>query len=241
MSESVVVKGEDVILPVQLGGRQGTRMDGQLATTWDLDFSKRVPVEKLSIEVRDEVFERPYRLEMPAGNETEPLDRFTSPFVTLQQGRWNRRPDQQRQPLEIRLPQETFARQMRLVIGDANNPPLNITSVKYQAPARQVVFARSGEITWPVKVYFGNPKAQNPAYDFEKTVSPNVEPPPIRLEIAAGEPARNPTYQAPPVPWSEQHPWLVYVVLGIASAVLLCIMGVLGKQALTRTNAPLAA
>jgi hypothetical protein len=94
--------------------------------------------------------------------------------------------------------------------------------------------ARSGEIAWPIRVYFGNPRAQNPGYDFEKTVSANMEPPPLRLEIAAGEPQRNPIYQAPPVAWSEQHPWLVYVVLGIASAVLLGIMGLLGKQALTR-------
>jgi hypothetical protein len=238
VSDSVVVKGEDVNLPVQLGNRQGMRQNGQYATAWDLDFGKRVPVEKLNFEVQEEVFERPYRLEMPATDEAEPLDRFASPFVELQQGLWKRRPDQQRKPLEIRLQQETFARQMRLVIGDANNPPLNVTSVQYQAPARQVIFARSSVIAWPVKLYFGNPKAQNPAYDFEKTVSPNVEPAPIRLEIAASEPVRNPTYQAPPVPWSEQHPWLVYVVLGIASAVLLGIMGMLGKQALMRTPQP---
>ena len=40
------------------------------------------------------------------------------------------------------------------------------------------------------------------------------------------------------MPWSERHPWLVYVVLGIASVVLFALMALLAKQALART-APL--
>ena len=235
--EAVEEKGEDVTLPAQVGAREPTRIDGVAGSAWPITFNnRRVPVERLIVEVNEAVFDREYRLDMRT-EQAEPLERWMTPFTPVTSGAWRRSFELGRAPLEIRLG-EMFVRELRLSVVDANNPPLTITSVRYQAPARQVIFAKSEEIEWPVRVYFGNPGAQDPAYDFRKTVSPRVEPAPVRLEVGGGEPLRNSVYQAPPVPWSERHPWLVYVVLGIASVVLFALMALLAKQALART-APL--
>jgi hypothetical protein len=234
--EAVEEPGEDVTLPAQLGPREGTRLDGTSGSVWSITFNnQRVPVERLIVEANEPVFEREYRLEMKTEEQAEPLERLKRPFTPVTSGAWRRGFELARKPLEIRLPGEMFVKELRLSVVDANNPPLTITSVRYQAPARQVIFAKSAEIEWPVRVYFGNPAAQEPAYDFRKTVSPRAEA--VRLEVGS-DPQRNPVYQAPPVPWSERHPWLVYVVLGIASVVLFAIMALLAKQALARTAPP---
>jgi hypothetical protein len=49
-----------------------------------------------------------------------------------------------------------------------------------------------------------------------------------------GSVEKNPTYQPPPLPLSEQWPWLIYLVLGAASLMLLVILAVLARQVMAR-------
>jgi hypothetical protein len=233
VSETTEMKGENVRLPARVSYREPSRMDNGYSSSYRIDLGKRVPVERLIVEAQENVFDRQYRLEKHTEDERTGLEKWAEPFSVVTRGVWTRTAERGHEPLEIRF-NETFAKELRLTVLDANNPPLTLTKVEYEAPVRQVVFLKSAEIQWPVKVYFGNPAAINPNYDFGKTLPNDLDPAPVRLHIAPGEAQRNPDYQAPPVPWSEQHPWLVYAVLGFASVVLLAIMGMLGKQAMAR-------
>ena len=49
--------------------------------------------------------------------------------------------------------------------------------------------------------------------------------------------SHNPIYQPVPKPWTERWPWLVYVVLSVASLILLGILGVLARAAIARHDA----
>jgi hypothetical protein len=229
--QSVDDKGLPERRTAEVGRREPGRVQGVNGSLWPITFGgKRVPVETLIVTVEDADFERQYQLEMAAEGQ-QPVEKWANPFSVVQSGTWKGN------PLQAQLTPELFARQLRLGVADASNPPLRIKSVEYEAPARQVIFARSAEIEWPVKVYCGNPAAQDPAYDFKTTVAP-TRVTAFRLEISPGAGTLNPIYTPPPVAWSEQHPWLVYVVLGIASVVLFALMALLAKQALARTSPP---
>ncbi len=123
-------------------------------------------------------------------------------------------------------------RRLRLVVTDNRNPPLDVTAVSFTAPARAVIFSPTAELTAPLRLYFGDPRAQQPQYDFAALLPARLEPPPQRVILGPLE--ANPTYQAPPKPLSERWPWLVYAVLGAASAVLLAILAALGRSAIAR-------
>jgi len=131
------------------------------------------------------------------------------------------------------------ARRLRLVVTDFRNQPLDVRSVTYSAPARQVVFEPKPELAQPLRLYFGNPKAAAPHYDFAEALPATLNPAPERGSLEA--PTRNPEYHPPLKPWTERWPWLVYLVLGAAAAVLLGILGALGREAVRRHDAAAAA
>jgi hypothetical protein len=130
---------------------------------------------------------------------------------------------------------EGVARRLRLVVTDYRNPPLNVTAVRFSAPVRQVVFARSTDLAAPLSLYYGNPKAEAPHYDFAASLPVQLMPAPARTIL--GSAIKNPTYRPGPKPWSERWPWLVYVVLGLASLVLLALLGLLAQTAVARHDA----
>jgi hypothetical protein len=127
---------------------------------------------------------------------------------------------------------ETLARRLRLVVTDYRNTALTIQSARYTSPARQVIFDPPADMTPPVRLYFGNPDAAAPHYDFAATRPPELKPTPLRGSL--GELTKNPDYRPPPLPWSERWPWLVYVVLSVASLVLLVLLALLGREAIAR-------
>lgn len=227
VSRVVQIPGEDVVLPAALGEREFGPADGGPGTIWQIDLGARVPCERLSFEINEEEFVRSFRLEMAITEEAGPSLTGTQ-WQWIQNGEWRRRAGEAHRPMEIRFP-EVQARRLRLVVTDFRNPPLNVTAVRYAAPARQVVFGAS-DLAPPLKLYFGNPKAQSPHYDFAATLPERLDPAPLRVTL--GELAANPEYRPIPLPWTERWPWLVYVVLGVASTVLLLILIALGREAL---------
>jgi hypothetical protein len=217
---AIQVPGENVTLPANLGPREGVSAPGGWGSAWVITFGgDRVPVERLSLDVYDDEFTRPYQLEV--------IDEEDSRRV-IAQGEWRRRRGEAIKPLEIAFP-ETTARKMRLVVTDYRNPSLNLSGVRYTAAAREVIFA---PVPGPLKLYFGNPTAQAPHYDFAEGLPEKLASVPVRTSLGAL--TKNPEYRPPPKPWTERWPWLVYVVLGAASLVLLGILGVLGREAVNR-------
>jgi hypothetical protein len=221
---TVQVAGEDVELPANLGQHQFDRGDGGPGSAWIIDLGAKVPCSRLILDIADEEFSRQYRLEVPA-TELESNRYLHSGILQRQRGGTDK-------ALEIRLPQETTARRLRLVVTDNRNPPLTITGVRYAAAARQVVFAPPAEVATPLRLYFGQPTAGAPNYDFAASLPAKLTPEPLRATLAAVE--TNPTYVPPPKPLTERWPALVYIVLAAASLALAGILFVLVREALTR-------
>jgi hypothetical protein len=226
------VPGLDVTLRASLDRRDDVRVDGEPGSAWSIEFDGyNVPCQQLTFDVFEDDFVRLYRLETASPNETHQV---------LSRGEWRRRSGEERKPMEIRLHQEVNARQLRLVVTDYRNPPLHINSAQYSAPARQLIFAASDDLTWPLKLYFGNPKADTADYDFARLLPDVLTSTPVRVQPAGVGVEENPVYRPTPKPWTERWPWLVYVVLGAASLVLLAILVMLGRQAIARHDAAMA-
>ena len=227
---TVKVPGENVTLPAALGERQPERGEfGQPGSAWMIDFGDPVPVQRLTFDVADPEFQRRYQLEIPG---TEDEDAIFRTNQTIATGSWERRPGEQPRPLDINLHGEQFVRRLRLVVTDHGNPPLNVTAVRYTAPVRQVVFTPTPALALPLKLYVGQPKANRPQYDYDSLLPTILEPDPTRGTL--GEVQKNPNYIPPAKPLTERWPWLVYVVLTVASLALLGILTTLGREAISR-------
>jgi hypothetical protein len=111
---------------------------------------------------------------------------------------------------------------LKLTVTDDRNPPLAIGAFTAQSAARQVIFEAASAGTGPIRVYYGNAKAAAPHYDLAARLGKDLSVTPVRLML--GEQRDNPTYSPEPRPFSERFPWLVYVVLCSAAAVLAGIL-----------------
>jgi hypothetical protein len=135
--------------------------------------------------------------------------------------------------LEVTLPQEVFAQRLRFEVTDFANPPLELQSVESVAAVRKVLFEMPAErYAWPVRLYFGNADASPARYDLEKTLPATLKPEPIAVTL--GEREANPAYVPPTAPFNERYPWVIYLVLGIAAAVLFSILMLLARRAARR-------
>ena len=138
------------------------------------------------------------------------------------------------EPLEIHF-SEIQAHRLRLLVTDNRNPSLTIRSAEFSAAARQVIF-EPADRKGPFKVYFGNGVARDPNYDLGRNLPATLAPAPERTQFE-GQPEANPAYHPEPPPWTERWPWLIYLVLGAASAVLIGILAILAKEVIRRHDA----
>jgi hypothetical protein len=231
---TIEVPGTYLTRPATLGDRQG--VPGP-SSAWFINLGEQVPVEGLSFRVNGPEVDRPFRLEIARPDEKKAnpfgLDR---PQPLGVEWRWRR------VGKDLFLDAtfaEVFARRLRLVIADYANEPMNLdpAGVQYTSCARQVVFELPAEkgFTLPLKLYYGNPEAQAPRYDIAARLPAVLTPAPQEVQLGRFE--QNPEYQPRPKPWSEQYPWLIYVILSIACLALLTILGLLAKQAIARADA----
>jgi hypothetical protein len=152
---------------------------------------------------------------------------------TISEGEIRRLPGSKHEAMEIHFA-ETTAHLLKLRVTDYRNPPLDLKGVQFTSPAREVIFARE-DIALPLRLYVGNPRAAEPHYDFAAGLPEVLHPPPDRAAI--GPQAANPTYRPEPKPWTERWPWAIYLVLGTASLVLLILLGLLARDAVSRRGA----
>jgi hypothetical protein len=110
---------------------------------------------------------------------------------------------------------ERHNRYLRLRIFNGDNRPVPVTRVFVETLKRVMKFMPPS--AGDVQLYYGNPDAAAPVYDFAAILSrqgPLPETTPL-----VGEWKLNPDYRPPgqPVkPWSERHPAILYGVLGVA-------------------------
>jgi hypothetical protein len=226
---AVQVPGVEQPLPASLGYRENVNAGGGPGSAWNIELGGlRLPVDRVTLNASDDAFVRSWRLEV--------AERGEWPDV-LAGGEWLRRGGEEKKPLEIRLEREVLARRLRFVVTDFRNTPLSLTGVACSVAARELLFAPAG-VVGPLSVYYGDPRAAAPGYDFAHLLPQVLSPPPQRVEWAQVEPVKNPEYRPAPLPLSERLPWLVYVVLGLAGALLLLLLLSLARQAVRRQDAP---
>ncbi len=221
----VEIPGEDLTLAAELGTRQAVPADGGPGSAWIVNLGgDQTPGSRLEIEVPDPEFVRNFRIE--AGG----LEGSGERMRNVTTGLWRRRRGEPKQALVATFPEVRAAR-LRVVITDNRNTPLQLQSVKYSAAARQIVFASQDDAA-RAQLYFGNPDAESPIYDFARNLPEKLAPVPVRATI--GPRTVNPHFSPKPLPLTERWPWLIYVVLSFASIVLLAIAISLSRAAIAR-------
>ena len=217
--------GEFVAYPATLNPRESVRTNAGPGSAWTIGLTgNHVPCSRIAVQVADAEFVRDYRLE--AGGPPESRERF----YQIAFGEWHRRAGEGKGDVLAEF-SETPAARLRLVVIDHRNQPLQIQDVKVAAPARALIIARSAELRGPLRLYFGNPKAEKPSYDFDRNLELPLKPSPARL--TPGDRQENPAYQPEPLPLTERLPWLIYVLLGVA-------VGTLGLLVLNLARAAIA-
>jgi hypothetical protein len=211
-------KGELTSWTAVVPSYQLLRNQGAPASAWPIDLGARVPVDRLALAIDDPSFSRPFQIEVVDDPQNIRL---------VASGELTRRVGEERRPLVVTFEREENARKLRLLINDYNNQTLTISSIAASAPARQLVFDLKETTTQPLRLFFGNPRATAPHYDFEKELPAKLSP--VRSELAAV--ANNPDYRPEPLPLTERIPWLIYVVLAVSSIALAIILISLARTA----------
>jgi Protein of unknown function (DUF3999) len=226
-SMTVRAKGELANWDVPVPAYQLLRNQGVPASSWTLDLGGRVPCDRLALVINADSFSRPFQLE--AIDDPQNIRLIAS-------GELTRRIGQQQPPVVINFEQEEHARKLRLLVTDYNNETLPISSITAGAPARQLVFELKEPTNQPLRLFFGNPKATDPHYDFAKDQAVRISAQTSRGVFGAV--SANPDYKPEPLPLTERIPWLIYIVLAASSLALAFILINLVRTTLRKQPQP---
>lgn len=214
-------KGQFASWSVPVPSYTQLRNQGAHATAWIIDLGARAPCDRLTLEIDDDSFSRPFQVES-----------FDDPQNAswVASGTLTRHSDNKDKPLVIVFDQEERVRKLRLLITDYSNPTLNITSIQASAPARQLVFELKEPTSQPLRLYFGNEMVPAPHYDFENELRSKLSSEPGHSTF--GNVIANPEYKPEPRPLTERAPWLIYIVLVASSIALAFILFSLARSAM---------
>ena len=196
------------------------RNQGAHASVWTLDLGGRIPCDRLSIEIQDDSFSRPFQVESIDDPQNVRL---------LASGDLTRHSGEEKKPLVMYFNEEAVVRKLRLQITDYSNPTLSITSINASAPARQLVFELKSPAAQPLQLFFGNENVPAPHYDFEKELWASRPQEPVHSQL--GNVLANREYKPEPKPLTERVPWLIYVVLAASSIALAFVLWSLARTA----------
>lgn len=214
-------KGELTTWGVYVPEYQLLRNQGAHASQWTIDLGARVPCDRLTLQIADASFSRPFQIES--------VDDPQNPRL-IATGELTRHIGEEAKPLVITFEPEEYARKLRLLVTDYSNPTLSIISIQASAPVRQFVFEFKEAPAQPLRLFFGNPKITAPHYDFEKEITSRLSTEPIHSTV--GSVVSNPEYTPEPLPLTERIPWLIYLVLTASSVALALILISLARTTL---------
>lgn len=122
---------------------------------------------------------------------------------------------------------EARGRQVRVSVLNGDDQPLHVTGGRLWSIPRTIVF--EWDPARPVRLCYGAAAAP-PSYDLGAFLRyQQVEP---RTGLTLGAEQENPDYRAPREPWTEERPWLLWVVIGLAAflvgAMIVRMMGQVG-------------
>ena len=214
-------KGQLETWSVAVPSYQLERNEGAHASAWTIDLGARAPCDRLTLEVSDESFYRPFQVE--SLDDPQNVRLIASGTLTRHSG-------QEGKPLVIVFDEEENVRKLRLQITDYSNDTLNITSIQASAPARQLVYELKEPASEPLRLYFGNASVPAPHYDFENELKSKLSSEPGHSTY--GDVTANPQYKPEPKPLTERVPWLIYIVLAVSSIALAFILWSLARRAM---------
>lgn len=214
-------KGQFATWSVAVPSYQLLRNQGAHASAWTIDLGARAPCDRLTLEVDDSSFTRPFQVE--SVDDPQNIRLIASGTLTRHSG-------DEGKPLVIVFDQEENVRKLRLQITDYSNPTLNITSIQASAPARQLVYELKEPASQPLRLYFGNTSVPAPHYDFENELKSKLSSEPGHSTYS--NVTANPQYQPEPLPLTERVPWLIYIVLAISSIALALVLFSLARKAM---------
>lgn len=220
-------KGQLSAWQVPVPAYQLLRNQGAYASQWTIDLGGRAPCDRLSLEIADASFSRPFQIESADDPQNVRL---------IATGEISRHVGEETKPLVIEFDKEEYVRKLRLLITDYSNPTLTLTSIQASAPARELVFELKQAPVQPLRLYFGNSKVTAPHYDFEKELASRVSSQLIHSTV--GTAVGNPEYKPEPLPLTERVPWLIYLVLTVSSVALALILISLARTSLHTETQP---
>ena len=224
------VPGQRTALPalVERPVAQKTETPRTRQSWYTLDLGARhVPVSKVVLAAADENFARPAGIRTSDDGKTWP---------SAGRGFFFRvRADRLREDrLEAEFP-EAFGRYVRLEVENGDDPPLTGVGLTVYGRPRYVFFPFEAGRRY--RVFYGNPQARSPDYDFARLFEHADRA--AAVEARLGPPVANPRFIATreagePAPWVRQNQWVLYVALAVAVVVL----GFVAVRALRRGTEP---
>ncbi len=178
----------------------------QQTTLVELDLGHDgIPTDHLAVTVDDVNFDRDVTLEASNNGETWRTVQSRASIFAYDTPRFTG------ESLSFTYP-ETTARYLRLVIHDADSPPLTVTDVDVWGVERRVLFfARPGEA---YKVYYGNSDALRPTYDIDRLLG-FLDTSDLPM-ASLGAQTDNSDYIEKLLPFTERFPWLLPLVIALA-------------------------
>jgi hypothetical protein len=164
-----------------------------------------LPVDRAVLEVTSPQFQRAVGVEASINGKD---------WFYLGQGTVSRVPGTDFTEESLSVPfAETAHRFLRMQIYNRDDQPIQIGRVRLEGLVRVLMFlAPSGGDYW---LYYGNATARAPGYDLPMLLARRERT--SETNWTLGPAQSNPLYHSPPAPrkpWSEQHPAILYTVLG---------------------------
>ena len=119
-------------------------------------------------------------------------------------------------------------RKIRVAVQNGDDKPLPVRQVAALAIERRLYFDPAGKTG--LQLYYGDKKLTLPSYDYAKFFQPSAQPAIAELGIAGAN--RQFTGRPDERPWSERHPYVLWLVMLIAVAILalVAVRGLVGEK-----------
>ncbi|MBI4339188.1 MAG: DUF3999 family protein [Chloroflexi bacterium] len=183
--------------------------------------AKGLPISRLALRVPQQNFYREVQVEGSNDAQTwayvgsGPVYDYHTPKISVSS-------------LSLGFAEVTF-RYFRLTIQNQDNPPLPVEAARAYDFLRKLIF--EGQPGASYRLYYGNPQARAPVYDFER-VFPYLVTEDLPQGVLGGQ-TLNPDFTGPlkpSVPLTERYTWLLPVAVGLGSLLIGLFLASLLRQ-----------
>ncbi len=220
VTQEVVEQAERVSLPVSGSAEPGAPAQ---QSWWRFDLGARdVPVSEARFETSSAPFHRAVQVSasndgkdwwLVGSGEIYRLKTLSAP-AAAGGAEWLSKGYLEQERLRVEF-SEVLTRYLRVTVFNRSDPPLDDLSVAVYGTPRHVVFNQQPGRSY--QLLYGNVMAKRPEYELARLV--NAKQMESALPGGLGPEQTNPDW-SDPRPWTEKHPWLLWVALGLAVVVL---------------------